>query len=1150
MLNALADTASATFAAFASKLRVFPGADSLAELVGESEPALVAALAIALAAPACDVDVAHGMEPSRLHAFAAAAVAAFLHNDLYAALRSFMERASGSFGLAVGCSLDADRVALAALNQPMGMAFSPHDSLVLYGSEANALAVQLHDAEVAPWRIDIDSVDGEVFELRWAPIPSGDTSPDPSSEGGRAAMTAISASDAMPFWPFAAEACPLRLRVFNLRRREGVSRESLLAARRLIDMRDNPYLLHDARERQTTARPGAGRVENDLRDTARVLRALRVGWDAPGSLNGASADAMLALLKARALDAAAEEARRSGRLDVDVLVTGVESSLWVAEQFASDMQNMFPHLRVVAISANKVIGVLGNARGAISAAGFSFCRLTTKLDNTICIAVSHSGQTFPTMHATAILERACPGRVFVVAGAVDSKMAAAVGQSLAKGAPFSARVFSTGAGWRSAEPASVSSVATHHLLTELLLHLARGMQADPDLAARGLAKPLGLRLSAQDVADLTLIGDSFVAAAVPCLTGVDAAGADVSTPARDALLAQGRQWGWNILEAPVVWAFVATYIALAVIFGVPFFRVMLNFAIRSITGQGIHYDWWRPDFTAPEWYGRVKVFTALYYVAGALDAALFIFLPAIATVSLRLAQGRQALARVKGRRTLVIADVPMVHQLLEMYVSKLFSLSFGIAGVDVHGANGLDHFVHRFTHRVARGVMLAFGRPDGRLCSQTKCESWVLMALLQARTIANLGAGPEVLTVGHNPHVTALMDAAIILPSHRPRMLCESVLEVTAHDPLARMAALSHAVESGAAPTLYTRQESDKSRGAGGAPGYQRPVAAPIGAHLCCDPGAAAEMAAARRLAAGLVITVAEAERGTLHGGTLHGGDTHRGGTSHSGSAAGGTANGPAPLGPAGRDAVLSSMAQPVLDLLESQAPIEEFIENRYLSAERWVAFLVMFHQMAQTVASFAPLRWDTSRSQSCLRVATTAAPISAADLVRTWQAGTAAGLDDVSLHGGAVTLRRQGSLALKPGRWRASLGDIVGALDASVRGGVSGLSMRGGVSGPSLRGGVSGLSLRGGVSGLSLRGGRTFGAATSPRGSFVGSDGSNAHGSDVQRRGSVDGAQDAMEAMEAGATVFELDDSQPWWSTDAVLHAGNRAMAPPQDSA
>jgi hypothetical protein len=46
------------------------------------------------------------------------------------------------------------------------------------------------------------------------------------------------------------------------------------------------------------------------------------------------------------------------RLEVDVLITGCEASLWIGEQFASDLQDLFPALRVVAMSANKIIGMM------------------------------------------------------------------------------------------------------------------------------------------------------------------------------------------------------------------------------------------------------------------------------------------------------------------------------------------------------------------------------------------------------------------------------------------------------------------------------------------------------------------------------------------------------------------------------------------------------------------------------------------------------------------------------------------------------------------------------------------------------------------------------------------------------------------------
>jgi hypothetical protein len=62
----------------------------------------------------------------------------------------------------------------------------------------------------------------------------------------------------------------------------------------------------------------------------------------------------------------------------------------------------------------------------------------------------------------------------------------------------------------------------------------------------------------------------------------------------------------------------------------------------------------------------------------------------------------------------------------------------------------------------------------------------------------------------------------------------------------------------------------------------------------------------------------------------------------------------------------------------------------RYASLERYLAFLVVFHQMAASVAAFTPLAFDISRSQSQLRVATTAAPISAAELEKEWAADNA----------------------------------------------------------------------------------------------------------------------------------------------------------------
>lgn len=45
------------------------------------------------------------------------------------------------------------------------------------------------------------------------------------------------------------------------------------------------------------------------------------------------------------------------------------------------------------------------------------------------------------------------------------------------------------------------------------------------------------------------------------------------------------------------------------------------------------------------------------------------------------------------------------------------------------------------------------------------------------------------------------------------------------------------------------------------------------------------------------------------------------------------------------------------------------------------ISFMVMFHAMARRTADWWPLTFDISRSQSGLRVATTAAPVTASEL-------------------------------------------------------------------------------------------------------------------------------------------------------------------------
>ena len=77
-------------------------------------------------------------------AFAAVAVEAFLHNDLYVATRLLLASAKGSFGLVTSHSLDSEEeLVVAARGQTMSVAVYPQMGLVLFGSEAAATKVAM-----------------------------------------------------------------------------------------------------------------------------------------------------------------------------------------------------------------------------------------------------------------------------------------------------------------------------------------------------------------------------------------------------------------------------------------------------------------------------------------------------------------------------------------------------------------------------------------------------------------------------------------------------------------------------------------------------------------------------------------------------------------------------------------------------------------------------------------------------------------------------------------------------------------------------------------------------------------------------------------------------------------------------------------------
>ena len=96
------------------------------------------------------------------------------------------------------------------------------------------------------------------------------------------------------------------------------------------------------------------------------------------------------------------------------------------------------------------------------------------------------------------------------------------------------------------------------------------------------------------------------------------------------------------------------------------------------------------------------------------------------------------------------------------------------------------YFYNRFTHRVVRGVLLAVGRPDGRMATLAKSESAIVLACKQAAFIQNpayhggAGSRVDIVTIGHNPFAPSMGKTCenVQLPSaHRHRFVDEYIYE-------------------------------------------------------------------------------------------------------------------------------------------------------------------------------------------------------------------------------------------------------------------------------------------------------------------------------------------------------------------------------------
>lgn len=643
--------------------------------------------------------------------------------------------------------------------------------------------------------------------------------------------------------------------------------------RRLVPLQDNPLVL-----------PLPGKMPNpvcaDIMEIPKALTRIQDSFvHSSESLNRFSAWTL-----ARKIDQRINRVTISPN-DVDILLTGCEVSLWAAEQFASDLGMIFPNIVTKVISANKLLGLKG--QNLPHHALGSNLNEHWILEGTIVIIVSHSGETFGSL-AVGNLLRPLTKNIFVVTSEWDTQ----IGKQLRKMDEnlFHANVFSTELGLRTAEPCTITVAATHHLLTQILLYLMEYFHI------KGRKEVLASNYTSQDMVELQS-NNVTCPSNLEEIIGPDLSQCTRMTGTSAALRGIGRKWAWHVLELPVAWILSAAYIIGTVTAGYP-----LVYGICVAAG--------------------LSETSSLKHLPLFFDSLLYVFVAQWTTLLIRLLQGRTLLHRI-STRTVVIADTPWVAQSAEAFLSKVFATSFTNTSINVHSGNPADHLVHRFTHRVVRGTLVACGRPDGRLSSLTALENSVCLSVNQASSIQQYGVTCESITIGHNPAKLPLAVQSVYLPSKRPDYICERLLKLSkGMEPNEVLSDVSSSQLLGEYETLVN---DDHLQHAG---------------------------------------TISEDS--SLEDPPKHAVAAER----YFGEA----------LRAANPDASTRS-------LIESQNLSMLLYETRIASLQRLVAFFVMFYELGHTVqqfwkyVSFGLLTYDMSSTHSIMRVATTASPVSAADL-------------------------------------------------------------------------------------------------------------------------------------------------------------------------
>lgn len=562
---------------------------------------------------------------SDLLAFCKYTIDAFFDNDLFMTTKLFMKNAKGSFGISVTSNLDSHRqMCLAARGQTISIAFYPSKDLICYGSEQAAVKAGMgavfegstsketlestngshREVDKESTRLDLDDLGGEIIVLDWG------------RDRYQTAPVSLPNQHLEEYQLMNGKITAVLYQESKSTKMDLLNRMTRLSSNALI---------------QPLPKSPEDPVLADIQDIPNACKNIQDDWHsrrASSSLNRLTAFNLSRCLRKRL------EQHVAGTvpdMSVDILLTGCEVSLYLAEQFASDLKKSFPRLCIEAVSSNKLLGIYGQEI-AVPSLGFPYSPETKNIHDSIVIIVSHSGGTFGPLACSNLLQSATKS-IFVVTSEWDTqigKQLRLIGEMEGFGYLTSQRIFSTEIGIRPAEPCSVSVAATHQLLTNLFEYISVIVLSDSRFRRATKAK-----INEQDLQILERCNQMNINALTE-IVGFNVLGypLDRVSPLLMNLRELGNLWSDHILEQARAYIMCFFYIFITVTWGYP-----LVSGIGSASGI-VEGD-------------RIAYFLRF------LDSCIYFWLPQICITLVRIFQGRNLRHRMVGR-TVVIGDIPWV----------------------------------------------------------------------------------------------------------------------------------------------------------------------------------------------------------------------------------------------------------------------------------------------------------------------------------------------------------------------------------------------------------------------------------------------------------------------------------------------------------